>query len=168
MTAARRKQDEAEIRALIADWSRAVEAKNARAIVAAYTDETVLYDAIPPAKTVGATAIGQLWTQCFPYFPARFRSEHKDMTVEVDGDIAFAHGLHRFVPEPADHPSGATWMRVTVCYKRIDGQWRVAHEHVSVPFDPMTGKAYFMRPDGAGAPAAGPCGDGASLERAAG
>jgi len=45
---------------------------------------------------------------------------------------------------------GSTWMRVIACYRRIDGEWRVAHEHVSIPFGPMTGKAvYIESPDAA-------------------
>lgn len=139
-----RRNDEQEIREIIARWSRAIEAKDPQRIVEAYTDDTVLYDAIPPFKTVGAAAIAKLWDDCFPYFPETFRSEHKDLTVEVDGDVAFVHGLHHFAPEPADDPCGATWMRVTACYRRIEGQWRVVHEHVSVPFDPISGKATLI------------------------
>jgi PhnB protein len=151
---AQQKKDEAAIRDLIEKWSRAVEAKDPKAIVAAYTPETVLYDAIPPHRTVGAAAIAALWAQCFPYFPEKFRSEHKGLEIEVSGDVAFVHGLHHFLPEPADHPCGWTWMRVTACYKRINGQWRVAHEHVSIPFDPMTSKASFITDAGDVAPAA--------------
>ena len=150
---AKQKKDEADIRALIERWSRAVEAKDPAGIVEAYTPESVLYDAIPPYRTVGKDAIAAAWAQCFPYFPEKFRSEHKDLTIEVSGDVAFVHGLHHFVPEPADHPCGQTWMRVTACYKRIDGKWRVAHEHVSVPFDPMTGKASFLTVSGETQPA---------------
>ena len=139
-----KRQDEMAIRGLIDQWSRAVEAKDAAAIVEAYTPDTVLYDAIPPHRTVGADAIKAIWQQCFPYFPEKFRSEHKDLAVEVDGDIAFVHGLHHFVPEPADHPCGSTWMRVTACYRRIGGRWRVVHEHVSIPFNPVTGKASYI------------------------
>lgn len=144
MTDEQRRKDEAEIRALIADWSRAIEAKDAAAAVAAYTPETVLYDAIPPHRTVGADAVRRLWEQIFPHFPQKFRSEHRDLVVEVDGDVAFVHGMHHFVPEPPDHPCGATWMRVTACFRRHPEGWRIAHEHVSLPFDPMTGRASFI------------------------
>jgi uncharacterized protein (TIGR02246 family) len=144
MSTEQRRQDEAAIRALIAKWSRAVEAKDAQAIVEDYCPEALLFDAIPPAKTRGRQAIAELWAQCFPYFPPRFRSEHKDLEVTVDGDVAFAHGVHHFVPEPADHPAGATWMRATICLKRVEGRWVVVHEHVSVPFDPMSGRAAFI------------------------
>jgi ketosteroid isomerase-like protein len=33
------------------------------------------------------------------------------------------------------------WWRVTVCYRKIDGRWKIAHEHNSVPFNVNNGKA---------------------------
>lgn len=137
--------DKAEIRSLVAEWSRAVEAKDADALVANYQDDTVLFDAIPPFQTVGKDAARQIWQNVLPHFPERFRSEHKDLTVEVDGDLAVVYGLHHFIPEPSDHPCGMTWMRITVCLRRVKGKWRVLHEHVSVPFDPMSGQAALTR-----------------------
>ncbi|MBO6834571.1 MAG: SgcJ/EcaC family oxidoreductase [Alphaproteobacteria bacterium] len=137
--------DKAEIETLVADWRRAVEAKDADGLVRNYQDDTVLFDAISPFQTVGKEAVRKIWQTVFPYFPDRFKSEHKDLTVHVDGDLAVVFGLHHFVPEPADHPCGATWMRITVCLHRVDGDWRVLHEHVSVPFDPMTGQAALTK-----------------------
>lgn len=160
--------DETAIRAMIDRWNRAVEAKDVAGIAAAYTPKTVLYDAIPPGRTVGGEAIGAIWAQCFPYFPDRFRSEHKDLVVEVDGDVAFAHGLHHFVPEEKGHPIGSTWMRVTACYRRVDGAWTVAHEHVSVPFDPMSGKAVHLDGNAAQSGLAEPCGPAAEAATANG
>jgi hypothetical protein len=49
------------------------------------------------------------------------------------------------IPTPADHPCGQTWMRVTVGYRRIDGKWKVTHEHVSVPFNPMNNQAWQIK-----------------------
>ncbi|TWT96986.1 SnoaL-like domain protein [Botrimarina colliarenosi] len=137
--------DEAEIRRLIAAWSRALESKDVDGLVADYAPEAVLFDAIPPYRTDGPEAIRRLWENCLPYFPAEYRSEHRDLVVHVDGDIAVAFGLHHFAPTPADHPSGQTWMRVTIGYRRIEGRWRVVHEHVSIPFNPMTNEAWYVR-----------------------
>ena len=33
------------------------------------------------------------------------------------------------------------WTRVTNCFRRIDGEWLMIHDHVSVPIDLATGKA---------------------------
>src|SRR5688572_26516223 len=138
-------QDEAAIRQLIAAWSNALEAKDVDGLTADYAPDALLFDAIPPYKTAGAAKIREVWANCLPYFPETFKSEHRDLVIHVDGDLAFVHGLHHFVPTPADDPSGQTWMRVTACYRRIDGRWKVVHEHVSIPFNPMDNQAWYIK-----------------------
>jgi uncharacterized protein (TIGR02246 family) len=138
-------EHEAEIRRMIKAWSNALEAKNLDGLVADYVDDAVLYDAIPPYKTVGRDAIREVWANCLPYFPAEFKSEHRDIVVHVAGDTAIAFGLHHFIPTPADDPCGQTWMRVTVGYRRINNKWKVIHEHISVPFNPMNSQVWFVR-----------------------
>ena len=83
-----------------------------------------------------------------PYFPETFKSEHRDITIHISGDIALVHGLHHFVPTPADHPIGQNWMRISVCFRRIDGKWKVVHEHISVPFNTMNNQVWnITNPD---------------------
>lgn len=138
-------EDEAAIRRLISAWSHALEAKDLDGLVADYADDAVLFDAIPPYKTVGKEAIRQVWANCLPYFPERFKAEHRDIVIHVAGDIAIMHCVHHFIPEPADDPSGQTWLRVTVGYRRINGQWKSVHDHISIPFNPMNNQAWFIR-----------------------
>ncbi|BBA35129.1 uncharacterized protein sS8_3186 [Methylocaldum marinum] len=61
----------------------------------------------------------------------------------MSGDLAFAHWLFRFTGEDKDHPAMQTWMRLTTCCQRQQGQWRILHEHCSLPFDPTTSQAVF-------------------------
>lgn len=137
-----RADDAAEIRRLIDDWSRAVEARDADGAVATYTEGTVMFDAIPPHVLVGREAVREVWDRSFPMFPKVFRVAHDDLTVTAGGDVAFVHGHVRFVPvDPPDHPCGSGSLRVTVGLRRIDGRWRVLHEHVSMPVDPESGQA---------------------------
>jgi uncharacterized protein (TIGR02246 family) len=138
-------EDEAAIRRVIARWSAALEAKDLDGLVADYADDAVLFDAIPPYKTVGKEAIRQVWANCLPYFPEKFKSEHRDIVIHFSGDTAVMYGLHHFIPEPADHPSGQTWLRVTVGYRRINGQWKSVHDHISIPFNPMNNQAWMIR-----------------------
>jgi uncharacterized protein (TIGR02246 family) len=132
MTDNQRQKDETIIRELIARWSRAVEAKNAEAIVEDYAPDAVVYDVT--SRVTGKEAIKALWERCFPFFPEKYRSEHQELSVAADGNLAVMHGLHRFITEPADHPCGKFQVRVTASYRRIDGQWKVVHEHASIPF----------------------------------
>ena len=138
-------EDEAAIRRLISRWSAALEAKDLDGIVADYADDAVLFDAVPPYKTIGKQAIRQAWANCLPYFPEQFKSEHRDIVIHVTGDTAIMHAVHHFLPTPADHPCGQTWMRVTVGYRRFNGNWKSVHDHVSIPFNPMDNQAWFIR-----------------------
>lgn len=138
--------DEAVIRAQIAEWSKALEAKDVEGLLREYTDESVLFDASPPCFHKGRDAIRRVWESFLPYFPKNPRSEHRDLHLTVSGDLAFLHALHRI--KSADDAGGSgclSWMRVTVCYRKIGGEWKVAHEHVSLPFDPATGKVCMLK-----------------------
>jgi uncharacterized protein (TIGR02246 family) len=137
-------RDEEAIRALVRAWSKALEARDLDGLTAAYAPDVVLFDVKPPFRIEGVEAIRRVWEVCLPYFPAEFISEHRGLQVTVSGDLAFAHGLHHIQPIGEAHPAGATWIRVTVCYRRIGGSWRVVHEHVSVPFDPETGQVSYI------------------------
>ena len=33
------------------------------------------------------------------------------------------------------------WLRWTGSLRRVDGEWQIVHEHVSIPMDPVTGVA---------------------------
>ena len=141
--------DEAEIRALISAWSRALEAKDVDALVAHYTPDVVLYDVTPPYKAQGPAAIRKQWQDCLPHFPAKFKSEHRDLNIAVGDDVAFVYGLHHIQPiDEPDHCAGQSWIRVTACYRKVQGQWKAVHEHVSMPFDCATGQlAPITNPD---------------------
>ena len=141
-------RDEEEIRALAAAWSKALEAKDVEGLTAAYAPDVLLFDVKPPFRTRGVEAIRQLWEACLPYFPAQFEAERRNFEVTVGDGVAFAHCLHHIRPIGEDSPAGETWIRVTICYRKIDGNWWVAHEHVSLPFDPVTGQVcYITHPD---------------------
>jgi uncharacterized protein (TIGR02246 family) len=137
--------DEAAIRRLISKWSAALEAKDPDGLVADYAHDAITYDAIPPYKTVGKAAIRQVWAHCLPYFPEQFTSEHRDISIHVSGDTAFMHCLHHITTPTGDHPGCQTWMRITVGFQRINGQWKAIHDHYSLPYNPMNNQAWMIR-----------------------
>jgi ketosteroid isomerase-like protein len=68
--------------------------------------------------------------------------EVRDRVITVSDDVAFIHCVNRIGMKSKDGKAGeGTWLRVTVCFRKIDGQWMVTHEHVSVPFDAKSGNA---------------------------
>lgn len=139
-TAPAHSKDEAALRDLIAKWSKALEAKDIDGLTANYSPDVVLFDLKPPYKVIGIDDYRELWRSCLPCFPASFKSEHRDLSLTVGQDVAYWHGLHHITPtDGKPHPAGSSWLRATVCYRKIAGKWVVTHEHVSLPYNPMTG-----------------------------
>jgi ketosteroid isomerase-like protein len=132
--------DRSDILGLVAAWGRALEAKDVDGLMAHYAPDAVIYDCVAWNVRMNPAELRAIWESCLPHFPAGLRSEHRDLDVTVGGDAALVHSLHHMIPDDPDHPAGQTWFRVTLGFRRIDGQWRTVHEHVSVPFDPMSGK----------------------------
>lgn len=58
---------------------------------------------------------------------------HQDLVVEASGDVAFAHMLCHMVGTRKDTGPVDLWYRETYGLRRIDGAWKIAHEHQSVP-----------------------------------
>jgi ketosteroid isomerase-like protein len=130
-------KDVEAIAKLVEDWSRALERKDVAGLTRGYAEDVVLFDVKPPWRIDGVPGYRQVWEQCLPHLPDRLVSKRRQLAIEVSGDLAFARGLHTFEPSP-------TWVRFTICYRRVNGSWLVAHEHVSVPFDPRSGKVVFI------------------------
>ena len=60
--------------------------------------------------------------------------EMRDLRITMSDDVAFCHYLGhvrstRTTGEKADY-----WVRVTSGLQKMNGQWMITHEHVSVPF----------------------------------
>jgi uncharacterized protein (TIGR02246 family) len=137
-------QYEQEIRTLVEAWSRALQAKDIAGLTANYAPDSVLFDIKPPFCVRGVAAIRQVWEEYLPCLPAKFESERRDFQVTAGEDAAFVHCLHHIRPEGEASRGPDTWIRVTVCYRKIVGKWQVVHEHVSLPFDPRTGQVSFI------------------------
>jgi ketosteroid isomerase-like protein len=67
--------------------------------------------------------------------------EIRDLTISVGDDVAFGHSLNRITGTSKDGKKNDGWVRFTVCFRKIDGNWLIVHDHVPVPLDPASGKA---------------------------
>ena len=137
--------DEAQIHQLIDEWRRALCARDLDRMMLHYASDIRFFDAVPPFQHLGAEAYRKTWENMFPYLPPRLGMDIRDLSVQVSGDLAFMHCLNQLTNLDTHEPATCGWVRVTVCYQRQQGAWKVIHEHVSVPFDPMTSQAAFLR-----------------------
>ena len=123
---------EAQIRALIDDWARAMRAKNADGVMAHYAPDSVTFDLAPPLISTGADAEGlQAW---FSTWPGPIGYEIRDLNITAGDDAAFCHSLNRLSGTKTDGEKADVWFRQTLCFRKIGGEWKIAHQHESVPF----------------------------------
>ncbi len=133
--------DEAQIRGLLDDWAEAARSGDIDAIMAVYAPDIVAFDAIGKLQFKGADAYRKHWQACLEMCSGPMIFEMLDLSITAGAGIAFAHYLLRCGRIGDDGEEQAGWMRVTVCWQKRSGRWKVAHEHFSAPFDPASGKA---------------------------
>ncbi len=138
--------DERAIRTIYDGYSAAVTSKDINTIMSFYVpDESlVVFDAFPPRQYVGAVAYRRDYEEFFAAFPGPVKSAITDVRITTAGTLAFAHGIDRWVVAGKDGQPLELVFRFTDVFRKINGKWLIVHEHLSVPVDPVTGKADFL------------------------
>lgn len=135
--------NKAAVRKVIDNFMAALCNKDVKGMMLHYAADAVLYDAKPPFQVRGAIAWRHIWEACLPFFPPSFQVEIKDLVIHAGNDVAISHYLFRLIGTEKDHPAAQTWMRTTTGFKKMQGKWKIVHEHGSVPFNPHTLQAQF-------------------------
>jgi uncharacterized protein (TIGR02246 family) len=133
--------DEADIRRQIDKAVEAIRAMDLEGLKSIYAPNIVSFDVNPPLQHVGAEAKWKNWEEAFAVFQRPLGYEIRDLTITLDGDVAFAHSLNRLSGTLKNGNRSDFWVRATFCFRKIDGNWLIAHDHVSVPLNPESGRA---------------------------
>ena len=123
---------DAQIRALIEDWATAMRAKDARGVMAHYAADSVTFDLAPPLISTATDAEGlQAW---FSTWRDPLGYEIRDLSITVSDDAAFGHSLNRLSGTKIDGEKADVWFRLTLCFRKVGDEWKIAHQRESVPF----------------------------------
>lgn len=141
MATASKSVDEAAVHAVLEAIARAVRSGNVEAMLAQCAPDLVTFDMLPPIRHEGAAGLRSLWAKTLAAFEPPLDYDFQQLHIEVGDDVAFARCLNRFGGTKRDGMQVVNWLRSTFALRRIDGRWKVVHQHVSVPFDMETGKA---------------------------
>jgi ketosteroid isomerase-like protein len=133
-------QLEAHIRQRVEDVVKALRAKDIDGVMSIYAPNIVSFDITPPLRYVGADIKRRAWQEAFAAYTS-FGYEVHDLHVTTNGELAFVHSLNHVNGTLASGRITDLWLRWTACFRRIDGDWLVVHDHVSVPVDPEHGQA---------------------------
>jgi len=134
--------DQAAIRVLEDKFAAAFNAKDVNAIMALYTssDDMVVFDVTPPRQYTGWDAYKKDWESMFAANPGPLVFQVSDLSVTVGGDVAYGHSIQSVTTTDKKGKKVNLTVRVTDGYKKVNGQWLIAHEHVSIPVDLATMK----------------------------
>jgi uncharacterized protein (TIGR02246 family) len=131
----------AEIRALLEQRAAATRAKDVDGATAMFAEDVVTFDVVEPLQRVGVKSVRERTRNWFATFDGAIGYEMHDVRVAADEQVAFASCVYRVSGKLHAGDELGMWVRATFCLHRHHGEWRITHEHDSVPFDPATGQA---------------------------
>jgi uncharacterized protein (TIGR02246 family) len=132
---------EAEIRNLLERWQAAFRAKDIDGVMAVYVPgaELTAFDVVPPLQTSGVTS----YRKNYEEYDGPIDVELRNLRIIAGSDTAFLHCLDRMSGTLHGGQRSDLWLRVTCGLRKIDGQWRIVHDHISVPANFESGAAVF-------------------------
>ena len=128
-------KDTDRIRTLIDELVEALRTKDADRVLAAYAPEPVNFDLAPPLAQFGNGPEDKRRLESwFATWSGPLGYEVRDVKITAEGDVAFAFGFIRIHGTKTDGERADVWTRQTLGLKRVAGNWKIVHEHTSVPF----------------------------------
>jgi uncharacterized protein (TIGR02246 family) len=124
--------DETELPALIARWSKAVRDQDLAAIRADHDPDILMFDVPAPFMSRGLDEYMATWTMFFEWAAKPVRFNFNDIAITAGEDVAFATATGRCCGLSSGERVQLEF-RLTMGFRKNDGRWRIVHEHHSLP-----------------------------------
>jgi PhnB protein len=124
-----------QIQAVLNEVAAAITAKDALRAVAHHAPDVVSFALAPPLRGVGDEVRDPAGIDgWFSTWDGPIGYDIGERVIEVDGDVAFGHGLTHLTGTKTDGAQVDLWFRSTVGLRRTATGWQITHEHDSTPF----------------------------------
>lgn len=130
-------------------WAQAVLRQDLAAVEQFYGPQLRAFDAVKQLEFTRAAYFTH-WQQCMEFCTGHSAFELKDRQLSGGPELALLTCLlYCGGTNEQGEPQGC-WMRLTQGWQLQQGQWRIIHDHFSVPFDMVSGSALFnLQPEAA-------------------
>ena len=133
--------NEAQIRAIIYERVEGIKNKDVNALITNHFDDAVAFDVLPPLHYKGVETVKERAEKWLSSYETEIGYEVRDLEITSGETAAFCRYLYHVSGTLKTGGEVNMWVRATVCFQKINGEWKIVHEHQSVPFDVETGKA---------------------------
>lgn len=135
--------EEARIRECIEALAKALRAKDVESLMVHYAPDMVTFDLRPPLRVVSAAAYRRNFEAWFSSVQGPIHYDIRELRITVSGEAAFCHSLCHVMSTRIGGEKADYWVRVTSGFQKRHGDWKITHEHVSVPVNLQTLQAAF-------------------------
>lgn len=134
-------ENAAQIRAIIYERVEGVKNKDVNALIINHAPEVTAFDVLDPLHYKGVETIKKRAENWLSAYETEIGYEVRDLDITSGEKVAFCRYFYRVSGILKTGVEVSMWVRATVCFEKIDGEWKIVHEHQSVPFNVETGKA---------------------------
>lgn len=114
------------------ELGRAHASKDARALLACYAPDALIFDLAPPLATRGRDlAATEAW---FATWDGPITVDAAEVDINMSADLAWVSALNRMRGRKVDGEVVDVWFRTTMGLRRTGGRWLIVHDHSSTPF----------------------------------
>lgn len=129
-------KNEEQIKDLRERLTDALRVKDSKGVIEHFAEESVMFLLAPPLQfKTGENAPGingiEEW---FDTFEGKIGYEVMDFLVTAGETVAFCHSLNRITGNRKTGEKTDIWVRETLGLRKIEGVWKITHQHQSVPF----------------------------------
>lgn len=127
--------NEQSIKDLYINLTNAIRNKDVTGAIAPFADKSVMFVLAPPLRfktgenSPGANGIEE-W---FSTFKSDIGLEVLELEIVSDAKVAFLHCLVHLTGKRNDDTDTDVWYRETLGLRKIKDEWKIAHQHQSVP-----------------------------------
>lgn len=126
--------DQKQIRRTIERWVEAIRSQDLDGVVAAHTDDVVMFDVPPPHDGVrGIGTYRTSWPDFFEFISGGAVFELVELDVIAGDTVAFAYGLLRCGTREELAADPDNRLRISMGLRKVGDSWLIAHEHHSFP-----------------------------------
>lgn len=127
--------NEGLIRDVLLNWAENTRLDNKESILKNHDENVLIYDVLAPMLYQNAASYRASWDEWQPQTQGESIFKIQDLKITADTNVAFAHCLILCGGELQNGERFEDLVRGTFCFRLIESNWKIVHQHISKPLE---------------------------------